>query len=69
MNVDLDLLVPEAVSGGGTRAARLGPQGDRLARKAVGLELALVDNDSMIVGALDRDPRTFGFASPALPPC
>ena len=40
--VDLDLLVPEAASGPGTRAARLGAQGDRLARKAPGLELAPV---------------------------
>jgi hypothetical protein len=59
VNVDLDLLVPEAVSGEGTRAARLGVQGDRLARKAFGLELALVDNDLMTLGSLDADPRTF----------
>jgi hypothetical protein len=57
--VDLDLLVPEAVSGEGTRAARLGLQGDRLARKAFGLELTLVDNDVMVVGSLDADPRRF----------
>lgn len=57
--VDLDLLVPEAASGPGTRAARLGAQGDRLARKAPGLELALVDNSEMEVGALDADPRSF----------
>jgi hypothetical protein len=59
VNVDLDLLVPEAVGGGGTRAARLGVQGDRLARKALGLELALVDNHLMSVGSLDADPRSF----------
>lgn len=59
VHVDLDVLVPEAVSGDGTRAARLGVQGDRLARKAFGLELALVDNDIMSVGALDADPRSF----------
>ena len=59
VRVDLDLLVPEAVSGDGTRAARLGVQGDRLARKAFGLELALVDNDVMGVDALDSDPRSF----------
>jgi len=57
--VDLDLLVPDAVGGGGTRAARLGDQGDRLARKALGLELALVDNDLMVVGSLEADPRRF----------
>jgi hypothetical protein len=59
VSVDLDLLVPAAVSGGGTRAARLGGQGDRLARKASGLELALADNDLMVVGSLDEDPRSF----------
>lgn len=59
VNIDLDLLVPEAVSGGGTRAARLGVQGDRLARRAFGLELALVDSDLMVVGSLDADPRSF----------
>ena len=59
VNIDLDLLVPEAVSGVGTRAARLGLQGDRLARKAFGLELALVDSDLMVVGSLDADPRSF----------
>jgi hypothetical protein len=59
VNIDLDLLVPEAVSGEGTRAARLGIQGDRLARRAFGLELALVDNDLMVVGSLDADPRSF----------
>ena len=59
VNIDLDLLVPEAVSGVGTRAARLGLQGARLARKAFGLELALVDSDLMVVGSLDADPRSF----------
>jgi hypothetical protein len=59
VHVDLDLLVPKAVSGEGTRAARLGAQGDHLARKAFGLELALVDNDLMDVGSLDSDPRSF----------
>ena len=59
VHVDLDLLIPEAVSGDGTRAARLGVQGNRLARKAFGLELALVDNDVMSVGALDSDQRSF----------
>ncbi len=59
VHIDLDLLVPEAVSGAGTRAARLGPQGDRLARKAFGLELALFDNALMDVVALDADPRSY----------
>ena len=59
VTVDLDLLVPEAVSGEGARAARLATQSDRLARKAAGLELALIDSDIMEVAALDADPRRF----------
>ena len=59
VTVDLDLLVPEAVSGEGTRAARLATQSDRLARKAAGLEVALIDSDIMEVAALDADPRRF----------
>ena len=60
IHVDLDLLVPEAVSGEGSRAARLGSHGDRTARKARGLELALLDNEMMRLGALDvSDERSF----------
>lgn len=67
VSVDLDLLVPAAVGGAGTRAARLGAHGDRLARKASGLELALADNDLMAVGSLEDDPRDFAVrvAGPA----
>lgn len=58
--IDLDLLVPEAVSGLGSRAARLGSHGARTARKARGLELALVDNDIMRLSALESaDGRSF----------
>lgn len=52
--VPVDLIVPEgAYSGGGTRAARLGPHGKRAARRAVGLEAALIDNATMTITALD----------------
>lgn len=43
--VPIDLIVPEAASTGeGRRGARLGPHGNRAARRAVGLEAALVDH-------------------------
>lgn len=67
-SVGLDLLVPEAVGGDGRRAAKLGPQGNRTARKARGLEAALVDRRTHVVGPLDgSDSRRFGIdvAGPA----
>ena len=66
--VPVDLLVPEAVSGKGRRAARIGDHGDRTARRARGLEGALVDNASHRIEALDpMDPRGFDIlaAGPA----
>lgn len=54
----VDLMVPEALAGPGRRSARLGPHGKRAARRAKGLEGALVDRDRMVVTALDpTDPR------------
>lgn len=60
MRVPVDLIVPTgAAPPGGKRGARLGAHGKRAARKAVGLEAALVDNDLMPIEALDpADPRT-----------
>lgn len=57
--IPVDLIVPEGFAvGGGRRAARLGPHGRQAARRAVGLEAALVDNSVMTITALDRtDPR------------
>jgi hypothetical protein len=57
--IPVDLIVPKgAASGGGRRAARLGIHGDRAARRAVGLEAALVDNSTMTIAALDpQDTR------------
>ncbi len=59
--IPVDLIVPEgAASGGGRRGARLGPHGRRAARRAVGLEAALVDHSSMTVAALEvADARSF----------
>lgn len=60
VTIAVDLIVPEGVAPpGGTRGARLGPHGKRAARKAVGLEAALVDNDAMRIEALDADTRSF----------
>lgn len=68
-HVTVDFLVPAAVSGpGGRRAARLPePHGRRAARKTLGLEPALLDNDVHMLRALDEDPRSFSLkvAGPA----
>lgn len=52
--VYVDLMVPEALAGPGTRGARLGPHGKRAARRAKGLEGALVDRDKHIISSLDQ---------------
>jgi hypothetical protein len=36
--IEVDLMVPETLGGAGRRGARLGPHGNRAARKACGLE-------------------------------
>lgn len=62
-SIEIDLLVPESVSGGGTRGARLGDHGKRAARKARGLEAALVDNAPSEISALEEsDRRVFAVA-------
>jgi hypothetical protein len=53
VEVKIDLMVPQAVGGPGRRGARLGPHGNRAARKARGLEAALVDQQRMTIKALD----------------
>jgi hypothetical protein len=63
VDIEVDLLVPEAVGGPGRRAARLAGHADQVARKARGLEAALVDKQMMTLRALDAaDPRTFNVA-------
>jgi len=57
-DVPVDLIVPEgATAGGGRRGARLGVHGNRAARRAVGLEAALVDHSPMLITALDPTDR------------
>lgn len=54
VTIPVDLIVPEGFAPqGGRRGARLGPHGPRAARRALGLEAALVDNDPMTISALD----------------
>ena len=68
VTVKVDLLVPEAVGGPGRRAARIGEHGKRTARKARGLEAALLDWERMEFGSLEgADDRRFDIkvAGPA----
>ena len=51
--VYVDLLVPESLAGPGRRGADLGPHGRHAARRARGLEAALVENAPMTITALD----------------
>lgn len=51
--ITIDLLVPESLGGKGRRGARLGVHGSKAARKVYGLEAALVDNERIVVSALD----------------
>lgn len=51
--IHVDIMVPEALAGPGTRAARLGPHGTRAARRAKGLEGALADRERQAINALD----------------
>lgn len=61
--VAVDLLVPDSLGGRGRRGARIPPHGKHVARKAVGLEAALVDRDRHMIGALDpADRRRFEMA-------
>jgi hypothetical protein len=61
VDVCVDLLVPDGVAGPtGRRAARLPGHGDRAARRATGLEGALVDRDIKTIAAMEpADPRRF----------
>ena len=63
VDVKIDLMVPEAVGGPGRRGARLGPHGNKTARKARGLEATLVDQQQRTIEALDdEDGRSFEVA-------
>lgn len=52
--IPVDLIVPEGFAPpGGRRGARLGTHGNRAARRARGLEAAIIDKDPMRITALD----------------
>ncbi|GAC1340163.1 MAG: hypothetical protein NVSMB29_08630 [Candidatus Dormibacteria bacterium] len=61
VDVPVDLMVPSGFAPrGGRRSVRLPPHHKMVARKALGLEGTIVDNDLMEIGALDeRDRRSF----------
>lgn len=61
VNIPVDLMVPEGLAPpGGTRGARIEPHDRMAARKALGLEGAVIDNDLMDIAALDnQDARSF----------
>lgn len=64
----LDVMVPDALAGPGTRGARLGVHGKRAARRAKGLEATLVDRERRRVVALDPTDgraREIWIAGPA----
>jgi hypothetical protein len=50
--IQVDLLVPEALGGGGRRSARLRGHGKEAARKVEGLEGVLVENEIVTIGSL-----------------
>jgi hypothetical protein len=63
VRVELDLMVPEAVGGAGRRAARLAGHKKQVARKARGLEAALIEKAATKIIALDpSDTRSFSIA-------
>ena len=51
--IAVDLMVPEPLAGPGRRGARLGPHGNRAARRSKGLEGALVDQERVELVSLD----------------
>jgi hypothetical protein len=62
IEIPVDLIVPEGIAPpGGSRGARLGLHGKRAARKAAGLEAAIIDSDVLTIKALEpEDARAIG---------
>lgn len=59
-DVPIDFLVPTSLGGPGRRGARLGVHGTSVARKATGLEAAVIDHSPIRIAALDpADHRAF----------
>jgi hypothetical protein len=59
-SVHVDLMVADAQGGAGSRAARIPPHARHVARKALGLEAAIIDRDLRPIAALaGPDSRCF----------
>jgi hypothetical protein len=66
--IPVDLMVPEALAGPGSRGARIPPHDRHATRRAVGLEAVLVDHAPMQIEALaegDMRVATVNVAGPA----
>jgi hypothetical protein len=55
LTVPVDLMVPEAVAGEGSRSAHLPGQAKNAARRGRGLEAALIDNSRLVIGSFQAD--------------
>lgn len=53
--IPVDLMVPDAIAGSGSRSVEAPPHDKRALRRAVGLEAAVVDNHVMTIRALAAD--------------
>ena len=53
--VEVDLMVPESLGGSGSRGARIPPHSRHAARKAGGLEAAIVDSDWVELASFEPD--------------
>lgn len=53
--IAVDLMVPDALAGAGRRAARIPPHSKHSARRAVGLEAAVIDHSPMVIKSLSSD--------------
>jgi hypothetical protein len=61
--VTVDFLVPESLGGPGRRGARLGVHGNQVARKARGLEAALIDKTLATIASFEpADQRKFDIS-------
>jgi hypothetical protein len=58
--MQVDLLVPNAAAGAGTRGARLGVHGKRAAGRAEGLEMVMLDFEVRRIDAIDGSNRSAG---------
>jgi len=66
--IPVDLMVPEALAGAGSRRfGKIPPHDDRATRRAVGLEAAIIDNAQMDISSLSVNDTRIYFAKVAGP--